>query len=334
MMKTRKRIAPLPKPEDRSIKRVTVLLAILVGLLLGPDRLLAQTYTTNFDGTENPLSEGGAWSHDGLDWTKVQKVDGVAFGTQTGFGGYDDSYAYLSGFPADQSGSGVIQRTSGSSGIHEVEILLRWSDSAHSAKGYECLLSYDASYAQIVRWNGPFGDFTYIGWAAHAPFPQTGDTFSAAITGNLIIAYYNGVEIMRATDATYPAGNPGIGFFIQSNNSNGDMGFTSYTASGLGTTNMAAPGAAEPSRRLWLSQSEPNPFSRDARLVYGIPSPGLVTLKVYDLLGREMATLVDETKPAGRYVCWFGGASLNRGAYVARLSSGGLVETRKLLLMK
>lgn len=43
----------------------------------------AQTFTTTFDGTENPLSENGSWSHNDRDWTKVRKVNGMAYGTQT-----------------------------------------------------------------------------------------------------------------------------------------------------------------------------------------------------------------------------------------------------------
>jgi hypothetical protein len=308
---------------------------LLLSLLIG-SAAFGQTYTTNFDGTENPLSEGGAWSHTGLDWTRAQKVDGVAYGTQTGDGGYDDSYAYLSGFPPDQSGAGVIERVSGDSGIHEVEILLRWSDSAHSAQGYECNLSYDASYAQIVRWNGPFGDFTYIGGAAHAPYPRTGDTFSATITGDLIIAYYNGAEIMRATDATYTTGNPGIGFFIQSNQNNGTMGFTSYSASALGSSEVSTQEALEPAQHVWLAPNRPNPFHGSTRLEYRLPSSGPVTVKVYDLLGREVITLVDGIEPAGWRSSRVDGASLGivSGIYVVRLTACGSVETRGMLFVR
>jgi hypothetical protein len=295
----------------------------------------AQTFSTNFDGTENPLSENGIWSHNGLDWKKVQKVNGIAYGTQTGSGGYDDSYAYLSGFPANQSASGVIQRTSGSSGIHEVEIHLRWSDAAHSAKGYECLLSYDASYAQIVRWNGPLGDFTYIGWAAKPPMPKTGDTFSGSITGNLIIAYYNGVEIMRATDTNYHTGNPGMGFYRESAEAASDMAFTSYTATGLGTDNKALwPAATASPQRPLLSWNQANGFKQGVTLLYKVPVPSYVTLKICDMFGRKAATLVSEFKPVGGYSFWFDGSALASRVWAARLTAGGEGETRKILLLK
>jgi len=78
-------------------------------------------YSTDFDGTESPISEGGAWSHVGLDWTLVDTAGGIAYGTQTGTNGYDDSYAHLSGFPPDHSASAVIYRSpslDGTCGTH------------------------------------------------------------------------------------------------------------------------------------------------------------------------------------------------------------------------
>ena len=83
---------------SRLIRTVPALACILVS-----QTVASQTFTTEFDGTENPLSESGVWSHTGLDWTKVQKANGIAFGTQTGNGGYDDSYA-LSFWLRSQSG--------------------------------------------------------------------------------------------------------------------------------------------------------------------------------------------------------------------------------------
>jgi hypothetical protein len=294
---------------------------------------ISKTYTTRFEGTENPLSEGGAWLHAGLDWKPVRKVDGVAYGTQTGSGGYDDSYAHLSGFGPDQSAWGVIRRTPGSSGFHEVEIHLRWSDGAHSARGYECLLSYDGSYAQIVRWNGPFGDFTYIGSAAKAPVPKTGDTLRASITGNLIVVLYNGAEIMRATDNTYAAGDPGMGFFIQSNDDNSAMGFTSYTATDE-TASSGHTDRTENTGPFGLLHNYPNPFNPETTITYSLPFQSPVTLIVYDMIGREVAPLVDERQMRGSHSVRFDGSSLSGGMYAYRLTAGTYASPQRMVLLK
>ncbi len=58
------------------------------------------------------------------------------------------------------------------------------------------------------------------------------------------------------------------------------------------------------------------------------------TLAVYDLLGREVAVLVDEKKPAGTYEVAFDGGDLPSGVYVYRLNAGAIVETRRMLLLK
>ncbi len=193
------------------------------------------TYTANFSGTETPISENGAWQHNGLDWTLVAKAGGFAHGTQAGDGNYDDSYAYLSGFPADQSASAtiVLNTSATDAESREVELLLRWSDSAHSATGYEINLHYLGAYAQIVRWNGLVGDFAIIGGVTNLPKPKTGDVMKATVVGNVITVFYNGTQIAQATDSTYATGNPGMGFFIRAPAANTDFGFSSFTASGL-----------------------------------------------------------------------------------------------------
>ena len=81
----------------------------------------------------------------------MQKKDGLAYGTQTGFGGYDDSYAYLFGLTPDHQGEAVVHVSPTLAGEpHEAELLLRWADSAMSARGYECLFSFDGSI-QVIR---------------------------------------------------------------------------------------------------------------------------------------------------------------------------------------
>jgi hypothetical protein len=87
-----------------------------------------------------------------------------------------------------------------------------------------------------------------------------------------------------------------------------------------------------------LSQNYPNPFNPSTRIQYTIESAGLVSLKVYDMLGREVATLVNGRQEAGTYTVQFGinnGTSgLSSGMYFYRLNVGSFISTKKLVLMK
>jgi len=83
-----------------------------------------------------------------------------------------------------------------------------------------------------------------------------------------------------------------------------------------------------------LNQNHPNPFNPVTTISFGIPTAGKVTLKIFDNLGREIQTLVDEVKPAGTYNVEFNGINLASGIYYYRLQSGSFVSTKKFVLMK
>jgi hypothetical protein len=222
-------------------------LAIIFAFCFVPVPAQCQIYTTSFDIDENPITEGGKWIHEGLDWAMIMTKNGKAFGTQsgtnTGITKYNDSYAHLSGFPPDQEASGIVYISKPDPACYqEVEILLRWTSSAHSTTGYECFarcIRDSSSYVQIVRWEGPLGKFTYLADKSGAKYGlMNGDTLKASIVGNLITIYINGVEKAQVLDNTHKTGNPGIGIFLECKNgrgigSNMDYGFTSFTARGI-----------------------------------------------------------------------------------------------------
>ncbi|GJQ43244.1 MAG: hypothetical protein JETCAE03_27420 [Ignavibacteriaceae bacterium] len=83
-----------------------------------------------------------------------------------------------------------------------------------------------------------------------------------------------------------------------------------------------------------LNQNYPNPFNPTTTISYSIKSAGDVTLKVYDMLGTEVANLVNERQEAGNYSIEFNAAELPSGIYVYRLASGNFMETKKLVLLK
>ncbi len=83
-----------------------------------------------------------------------------------------------------------------------------------------------------------------------------------------------------------------------------------------------------------LFDNFPNPFNPTTIIRYGLPGDGFVTLKIYDILGREVATLVNEYKAAGTYNVTFNASNLSSGVYIYRLKSGDFVASKKLLLLK
>lgn len=83
-----------------------------------------------------------------------------------------------------------------------------------------------------------------------------------------------------------------------------------------------------------LFQNYPNPFNPATIISYQIPVSGKVSLKVFDMLGREVVTLVDEVKEAGAYNVSFNGKSFTSGAYFYRFQSGDYIKINKMTLMK
>lgn len=208
-----------------------------------PPTSTGRTYTTKFTATENPISEGGNWTNGkltGLDWSDVGTTPGFAYGDESGNSGFDDSTALVTGaWAANQMAQATVHTVNQSdSFFEEVELRLRSSLAAHRATGYEinfrCSKTGDA-YTQIVRWNGPLGDFTYLNTAGGAKFGVAdGDVVKATMVGNVITVYINGTQVLQATDNTYTSGNPGMGFYLQgTTGTNKDYGFTSFTASEL-----------------------------------------------------------------------------------------------------
>jgi hypothetical protein len=83
-----------------------------------------------------------------------------------------------------------------------------------------------------------------------------------------------------------------------------------------------------------LEQNYPNPFNPSTVISYSLPVTGLVSLKIYDVIGREVATLVNEAKNAGSYQVTFNAGRLASGVYFYNLQSGNYTSIKKLVLMK
>ena len=83
-----------------------------------------------------------------------------------------------------------------------------------------------------------------------------------------------------------------------------------------------------------LSANYPNPFNPETTIRYALPQAGQVRLVVYDLLGHEVAVLVDQSRPAGNHTVRFGADNLSSGLYVYRLQAQGKTIVRTMILVK
>jgi hypothetical protein len=83
-----------------------------------------------------------------------------------------------------------------------------------------------------------------------------------------------------------------------------------------------------------LAQNYPNPFNPITRIRYQLPEPAFVTIKVYDVLGNEIESLLRDEKIAGSYEVEFDGSALTSGIYYYRITEGNFSQTKKMILLK
>ena len=86
--------------------------------------------------------------------------------------------------------------------------------------------------------------------------------------------------------------------------------------------------------RFGLKQNYPNPFNPETNISFSIPEKSFVSLKVYDMLGKEVDTIVNETKSIGEYEVNFNASKLTSGVYFYRLSTANLSDTKQMILIK
>jgi hypothetical protein len=102
----------------------------------------------------------------------------------------------------------------------------------------------------------------------------------------------------------------------------------------LDTTTSAVSNNFSISNNFLLEQNYPNPFNPTTNISFSLQSKGFVSLKVFDLLGREVATIVSEEMSAGSYSRTWNAATISSGVYFYRLQEGSFIKTKKLILLR
>ncbi len=128
----------------------------------------------------------------------------------------------------------------------------------------------------------------------------------------------------------YEGSAPDMGAF-ESGEAPMEYGVAAYITTGIDDKDLAN---SEIPSKFYLLQNYPNPFNPTTVISYGIPESGFVTIKVFNVLGQEVATLLNENRTAGSYQINFAASNLPSGMYIYSIQSGKYVSSKKMLLLK
>jgi hypothetical protein len=204
--------------------------------------------------------------------------------------------------------------------------------------------------AQVVLYNYALTPAEVLA-LGDVPLPVELTSFTALLSGDAVILNWEtatevnnyGFEIEASTSSA--TGWKTIGFVSGHGNSNSPNSYSFTAIDGAkyyrlkqidtdGRFEYSSVVEVEGSLSYKLSQNHPNPFNPTTVINFSIPESGLVTVKVYNALGQEVAELLNEVKTAGSYAVNFNGSNLSSGMYIYKISAGSFSATRKMMLLK
>lgn len=200
-----------------------------------------------------------------------------------------------------------------------------------------CVSAENQSNARIISDSSHGAIITWVDKRDSSSNRNTFDIYASRITENFALPWAaNGVPISTAdsTQTNPSAVSDGSGGAIIAWQDKRSGNYDIYAARVYpgGTTAVETIGSTP--AQFTLSQNYPNPFNPSTTIRFSIPQSGRVSLKVFDVLGREVATLVNEEKAAGSFSVRWDATTAGSGTYFARLESNGKSQMTKMLLMK
>ena len=163
----------------------------------------------------------------------------------------------------------------------------------------------------------------YTGMGAHICFGQY--AVKAGVFGNGSSPTGDSNHTISGTAGQSAIGLTQSGSYIQ-------QGGFCYQVSSLTTGVERLPDSVPETFR--LEQNYPNPFHPVTTIVFSVPKPSRVTLRLFDMRGREVAVLIDEEMTTGEFKMTFDASSLASGVYIYRLEADGLIQLKKMMLLK
>lgn len=166
----------------------------------------------------------------------------------------------------------------------------------------------------------PWYSVDWIGWKL-VSWDMAADSVFGWVNGNGVI---NGNAYIDSYQLTYTQGSPAAGSFI----------FDDLRAVNQGKATSSELSSEDVPTRVSLEQNYPNPFNPSTKINYALPEAGNITLVVYDMLGREVATLIDGYQSEGFHSINFNASSLSSGVYLYRLTTPSSSVVKKMTLIK
>ncbi|MDD8016834.1 MAG: sugar-binding protein [Bacteroidota bacterium] len=172
------------------------------------------------------------------------------------------------------------------------------------------------------------------GYIVEAKIPFT--TFAAISSGDQVFVPKQGMRIpidFSINDRDGLSGRKAILSYSNLNNDNSWQNMFNWTYTWLGIPQGVRQDAVV-AKTFELSQNYPNPFNPTTNIKFSIPQSGMVSLKVFDVLGREVMTVLNQFQEAGSYTATLDASKLATGMYVYKLESGSFSSVKKMMLIK
>ncbi|MFA7359785.1 MAG: T9SS type A sorting domain-containing protein [Candidatus Kapaibacterium sp.] len=208
------------------------------------------------------------------------------------------------------------------------------NDGVNWSGGYVSSLTDTTFYTDVVAIPRVSNTFRFV-YAVRTGSDATSNIFSRSFNNGVFLNSFQLNPVGLFMSGIYTPVRAGYRYSTDScfSSAEGVTGVGAYAFSGCDGT-ITGIGNNETPLTYALSQNFPNPFNPVTRISFALPKQGFVTLKVYDVLGKEVATLVNEMKNQGSYSVDFNASNFSSGVYFYKIETNGFSDIKKMMMIK